>query len=135
MFPPRVRETILYERLMASHVMPCEKMAEPVVVHPGLLSEDEARTALGLFTNTRRCPAKITDRRITHNGFMLGLYSVAGHDGGDSQAFTIRLEGTCPLLARYDVSDLRELLGRVASCQEDSVRVGQLPNVPGHVRD
>ena len=122
MFPPRLRETILYERLMTSHVMPCERMAEPVVVWPGLLSEEEAETAVKMFTNTRKCPAQVTDRRVTHNGFMLGLYHVAGQDGDDTGSFTLRLEGTCPLLSNYNVSDLRELLGLVNRCREDSVR-------------
>ena len=75
-----------------------------------------------MFTNNRRCPAKITDRRVTHNGFMLGLYQTAGHNGDDMGSFTIRLEGKCPLLPHCGVSDLTELLGLVGRSKEDSVR-------------
>jgi len=129
MSPPRLRETILYERLMTSHVMPCEKMSEPLVVHPGILSQEEAHTALNMFTNNRQCPAKITDRRVTYNGFMLGLYETAGHNGDDVRSFTIRLEGKCPLLPRSGVSDLTELLRLVERCKDDSVRRTRPSNV------
>ena len=123
MFPPRLRERILYERLMRSHVMPSEKMSDPLVVFPGLLTEEEARTALALFTNKRQCPAKITDRRITHNGFMLGLYHVAGHNEEELSSFTIKLEAVCPLLPHHGLSDLREVLSLVRLAGlEDSVR-------------
>ena len=123
MFPPRLRERILYERLMRSHVMPCERITNPLVVFPGSLTEEEALTALGMFTNRRQCPAKMTDRRITHNGFMLGLYHVASHNGDDLSSFTMKLEGVCPLLSDHGVSDLRELLELVRLAGvEDSVR-------------
>ena len=104
--------------------MPCERLSEPLVVFPGLLTEGEARTALKMFTNRRQCPAKITDRRITHNGLMLGLYHVAAsHNGDELSSFTMRLEGVCPLLPHYGLSDLREVLELVRLAgAEDSVK-------------
>lgn len=130
LYPPRLREMILYERLLSGHVMPSEKI-EPVTLWPGgVLAESQARTLVNMHTNLRRCPAKITDRRLGHNGFMVGLYPiVVDHSvdsGGDNLAsVTLRLETRCPLIPYYGVDDLVEILGHVGSSTLDSVRVSR----------
>ena len=117
-FPPRMREMLLYERLLSSHVLQSERMPEPMTIFPGLLSKDLAEVALSMFTNTRQCPVKITDRRITYNGFSLGLYRVAG----DANSFTLKLEGRCPVIQYLGVEDLVEILKLVRDQQTDSVK-------------
>jgi len=117
-FPPRMREMLLYERLLSSHVLQSERMPEPMTIFPGLLSKELAEVALSMFTNTRQCPAKITDRRITYNGFSLGLYRVAG----DETSYTLKLEGRCTVIQYLGVEDLVEILKLVRDQQTDSVR-------------
>jgi len=119
--PPRLREMLLYERLLSSHVLPSERMSEPMTIFPGLLNKELAEVAINMFTNTRQCPAKITDRRITFNGFSLGLYQVAGA-GGAQNTFTLKLEARCPAIQYYGVEDLVEILKLVRDCKGDSVK-------------
>jgi len=126
-FPPRIREMLLYERLLTSHVLPSEKISEPVTIFPGLLSKELAEVAISMFTNTRQCPAKITDRRITYNGFSVGLYHVAGNPS----SYTLKLEARCPLIQYIGVEDLVEILRLVRDQQIDSVRDTR----PGKVKE
>jgi len=119
-FPPRMREMLLYERLLSSHVLPSERLPEPTTIYPGLLSDELAEVAISMFTNIRQCPIKITDRRITYNGFCLGLYHRAGD--GHKVSYTIKLEGRCPVIQYVGVEDLVEILKLVRDQQRDSVR-------------
>merc|ERR1719228_1597209 len=119
-YPPRLKEMILYERLLSSHMLPSENLPEPMTVYPGLLSLELAHVALNMFTNTWQCPAKITDRRITFNGFSLGLYKIVG--ATDPNLFTLKLEAKCPLIQYYGVEDLIEILKLVRDCKVDSVK-------------
>ena len=116
-FPPRIREMLLYERLLSSHVLPSEKMTEPMTIYPGLLNKELAEVAISMFTNTRQCPAKITDRRITFNGFSLGLYQVAGQP-----SYSLKLEARCPAIQYFEVEDLVEILKLVRDKKGDSVK-------------
>jgi len=129
-YPPRMREMLLYERLLSSHVLPSEKLAEPMTIYPGLLNKELAGVAISMFTNTRQCPAKITDRRITFNGFSLGLYQVAG-TGGTASGFSLKLEAKCPSIQYFGVDDLVEILKQVLDKQGDSVKATR----PAKVRE
>ena len=103
--PSRLREMVLYERLLSSHILPSEKISEPIILYPGLLNEKLAEVAINMFTNKRQCPSKITDRRITFNGFSIGLYNVSEHEES-GMSFTLKLESKCPVIKFIGVDEI-----------------------------
>ena len=126
MYPPRLREMILFQRLMDNHQMPMEKLKEPMNLYPGILSEDQAKTVVKMYTNNKRCPAMITDRRMTYNGFLIGLYHGSSldtsHDDQDNVGFRLKLESKCSLIPFYGVDDLIEIIKLVEHDNEDRVK-------------
>jgi len=118
--PPRIREMVLYDRLLSSHVLPSEKLPEPITVYPGIICKELADVAVNMFTNTKHCPVKVTDRRITFNGFSLALYNIANPQATDS--FSLKLEGKCPLIQYIGVDDLIEILKLSKDSSGDCVK-------------
>ena len=90
-----------------------EKLKEPLNLYPGILSEDQAKTVVKMYTNTKRCPAMITDRRMTYNGFLIGLYHGSSLDTSqdeqddDTVSFRLKLESKCSLNLTYACLFLR----------------------------
>ena len=131
LYPPRLREMILFERLMSNHVLPAEKI-DPVVVYPGVLTRDQASTLLSMFTNNKRCPPMITDRRLGHNGLTVGVYHTAGDTGHDQlDNVTLKLETRCSLIPYLGVDDLMEIIEKVSAGNTDSVGASR----PARVRE
>ena len=76
--PTRLRETFLLQRMMGHHVLRSERRRQAEVLELGPRLEEVARA---MVVNTARCPAMLTDRRMTHNGLEVrtGWGSVTGH--------------------------------------------------------
>ena len=78
----RLRESFLFSRLLTSHEVARERLREPLDLYPGgPLEPGLAKVCRGLVVNDRRCPAMVTDRRITQNGLEVGLYQRGGEGG------------------------------------------------------
>jgi len=110
----RIKETMIHDRLLTSFPLPFTKLSEPIVVHPGPLTAQQSNTLLNMYINTRQCPSRITDRRLTFNGFDLAIY-------GADESLNIKLEGRNTDIPYYGLADLQETLDLVAACSEDSV--------------
>ena len=70
-------------------------------------------TLLGLYTNTRSRPNRITDRRLMYNGFDLVKYEQHDNSGGDGVRVTVTLEGKDPNIPFLGLADLKEILDKI----------------------
>ena len=106
----RLRESFLFSRLLASHEVARERLKESLDLYPGgPLEAGLAEVCRSLVVNDRRCPAMVTDRRITHNGLEVGLYQRGGEGGWGLKLEAVR-EGCS---AGEGVRELEEVLRRI----------------------
>jgi len=110
--PHRLREIILYNRLLANHKIPTEPLQEPMQLYPGKLSSDQANKILRMPNNPDPIHAAlISDRRLTHNGFLIE-YRKANHHSEDTQTVVkLIAKSTIPF---FGVEELVEILYRVS---------------------
>merc|ERR1711915_252196 len=110
--PHCLREVILYNRLLCNHKIPTETLDEPMLLYPGKLSLDQANKILRMPKNQDPLHAAlVSDRRITHNGFMIE-HRKASPQSPDAQTFVYLVaKSTIPF---YGVEELEEILNFVS---------------------
>ena len=101
-----LREAVLYQSLLSSHILRQERLPEALEVKVSPALEE---VALSLATS--RCPPGISDKRLVHNGLQVEVRSRLGTAG-----CCLLLTGTCPdlTLAGHQRQDMvREVLASI----------------------
>ena len=101
-----LREAVLYQSLLSSHILRQERLPEALEVKVSPALEE---VALSLATS--RCPPGISDKRLVHNGLQVEVRSRLGTAG-----CCILLTGTCPdltLVGHQRQDMVREVLASI----------------------
>ena len=117
-----LREAVLYQSLLSSHILRQERLPEALEVKVSPALEE---VALSLATS--RCPPGISDKRLVHNGLQVEVRLRLGTAG-----CCLLLTGTCPdlTLAGHQRQDMvREVLASIGEgceklekCRPSAVR-------------
>uniref|UniRef100_A0A803YSK7 PMS1 homolog 1, mismatch repair system component n=1 Tax=Meleagris gallopavo TaxID=9103 RepID=A0A803YSK7_MELGA len=111
--PYRLEEALLRKRLLMNHMLPVEKLDEPVVLSDSLLGESHYMDALHKMQKdyqTLNGSSYLSDPRLVANGFKIKVI-----EGASATESHMEIEGMANCLSYYGVSDLKEILNAVVN--------------------
>ncbi|XP_051009737.1 PMS1 protein homolog 1 isoform X1 [Acomys russatus] len=111
--PYRVKEALLFKRLLENHKLPAEPLETPIILTESLFNGSHYLDVLHkMSTVDQRCSksAYLCDPRLTANGFKIRLIP-----GVSSTEHYLEIEGMAKCLPFYGVMDLKEILNAIVN--------------------